>query len=111
MTGIFIVDMGINVVHLMPVQEFLHYPDDEWQKAFKDDPYIIDQYGINYLDIHDNWALADRFAVSNRDGRYSVDEKAYTARYSGLQKYLKTVIIPGLNRPIACCWAISPVTA
>ncbi|NNF03874.1 MAG: pullulanase [Rhodothermales bacterium] len=36
-------ELGINVVHLMPVQEFLHYPDDEWQAAFADDPYMIEQ--------------------------------------------------------------------
>lgn len=36
-------DLGVNVVHLMPVQEFLHYPDEEWQAAFSDDPYMIEQ--------------------------------------------------------------------
>ncbi len=29
----YLVDLGVNVVHLMPVQEFLHYPDEEWQEA------------------------------------------------------------------------------
>lgn len=38
-----LVDLGINVVHLMPVQEFLHFPDDEWQEAFADDPYMQEQ--------------------------------------------------------------------
>jgi pullulanase/glycogen debranching enzyme len=38
-----IVDLGVNVVHLMPVQEYLHYPDAEWQAAFADDPYMIEQ--------------------------------------------------------------------
>lgn len=33
--------------------------------------------GINYLDIHDNFALADQFGLSNWDGRFGVDEGAY----------------------------------
>ena len=35
-----LVDLGINVVHLLPMQEYLHYPDSEWQPAFKSDPYM-----------------------------------------------------------------------
>jgi pullulanase len=30
--------------------------------------------GISYLDIHDNWALADQFATRDWDGRLGVDE-------------------------------------
>jgi pullulanase/glycogen debranching enzyme len=33
--------------------------------------------GIKYLDIHDNWALADQFAEKNWDGRFGVDERAF----------------------------------
>ncbi len=36
----YLADLGINVVHLMPVQEFLHYPDDEWQDAFAGNEYM-----------------------------------------------------------------------
>ena len=32
--------LGINVLHLMPVQEFLHYPDSTWQAAFAGDPFM-----------------------------------------------------------------------
>jgi pullulanase/glycogen debranching enzyme len=32
---------------------------------------------INYLDIHDNYALADQFATINFDGRFGVDEANY----------------------------------
>ena len=35
--------LGINTVHLMPVQEYLHYPDDEWRAAFADDPFMREQ--------------------------------------------------------------------
>lgn len=30
----YLTNLGINVVHLLPVQEFLHYPDAEWQATF-----------------------------------------------------------------------------
>lgn len=36
----YLVDLGINVVHLMPVQEYLHYPDEEWKAAFGNDPFM-----------------------------------------------------------------------
>ena len=39
----YLVDLGINTVHLMPVQEYLHFPDDDWKSSFKDDPYMIEQ--------------------------------------------------------------------
>ena len=32
----YLVDLGVNVVHLMPLQEFLHFPDDEWRAVFRD---------------------------------------------------------------------------
>ena len=35
----YLADLGVNVVHLMPVQEYLHYPDAEWQAAFANDPF------------------------------------------------------------------------
>ncbi len=42
----YLIDLGINTVHLMPVQEYLHFPDDDWKASFEDDPYMIAQ-GIN----------------------------------------------------------------
>ncbi len=38
----YLLDLGINAVHLMPVQEFLHYPDAEWQSAFSKDPFMTE---------------------------------------------------------------------
>ena len=35
--------LGVNTVHLMPVQEFLHYPDAEWRAAFADDALMREQ--------------------------------------------------------------------
>lgn len=36
----YLVDLGINTVHLMPMQEYLHYPESWWKPAFKDDPFM-----------------------------------------------------------------------
>ena len=52
--------LGINVVHLQPVQEFLHYPDDVWQEAFADDAYMQE------MGIAEEWP---RRKVSTRIGR------------------------------------------
>jgi pullulanase len=43
-----IVELGVNVVHLLPMQEYLHYPDAEWRKAFANDPEM------------QAWGVADR---------------------------------------------------
>ncbi|MBT8402069.1 MAG: pullulanase, partial [Rhodothermia bacterium] len=61
----YLVDLGINVVHLMPVQEFLHYPDDEWQAAFRDDPYMIEQ-GVNLENYQWGYRTTHAFAVETR---------------------------------------------
>lgn len=61
-----LLDLGINVVHLMPLQEFLHYPDDEWQRAFADDDYMREQmvhesnYDWGYRTTH-AFAIESRF--------------------------------------------------
>ncbi|MEK9584272.1 MAG: alpha-amylase family glycosyl hydrolase, partial [Flavobacteriaceae bacterium] len=57
----YLIDLGINVVHLMPVQEYLHFPDEDWKASFKDDPYMIDQ-GValeNY-----QWGYRTTFAMA-----------------------------------------------
>ncbi len=61
----YLVNLGINVVHLMPVQEFLHFPDDEWQKAFMNDPYMIEQ-GINSENYQWGYRTTHAFAVETR---------------------------------------------
>ena len=60
-----LIDLGINVVHLMPVQEYLHYPDDEWQEAFKDDPYMTEQ-GVNLENYQWGYRTTHAFAIENR---------------------------------------------
>ncbi len=58
-------DLGINAVHLMPVQEYLHYPDKEWQAAFKDDPYMKAQ-GINLENYQWGYRTSHAFALESR---------------------------------------------
>ncbi|HHJ52143.1 MAG TPA: pullulanase, partial [Caldithrix abyssi] len=58
-------EFGINVVHLMPVQEYLHYPDAEWQKAFKVDPYMTAQ-GINLENYQWGYRTSHAFALESR---------------------------------------------
>ncbi|KAA3663059.1 MAG: pullulanase [Calditrichaeota bacterium] len=57
----YLVDLGINVVHLMPVQEYLHYPDDDWKASFKDDEYMISQ-GVNEENYQ--WGYRTSFAMA-----------------------------------------------
>ncbi|MBD3225276.1 MAG: pullulanase [Caldithrix sp.] len=60
-----LLDLDINVVHLMPVQEFLHYPDDQWQDAFANDPYMIEQ-GINNENYQWGYRTSHAFAIESR---------------------------------------------
>jgi pullulanase len=61
----YLIDLGINVVHLMPVQEFLHYPDDVWQATFADDPYMI-AGGVNLSSYEWGYRTTHSFAVETR---------------------------------------------
>lgn len=51
--------------------------------------------GINYLDIHDNWALADRFAKQDWDGRHGVDENRVKIAAALLFTSLGPLVIHG----------------
>ena len=31
----YLVELGINTVHLMPIQEYLHWPDEDWKSSFE----------------------------------------------------------------------------
>ncbi len=57
--------LGVNVVHLMPVQEFLHYPDAEWQAAFADDPFMQAQ-GVADENYQWGYRTTHAFAVESR---------------------------------------------
>ncbi len=60
-----LVDLGINVVHLMPVQEYLHYPDADWQAAFADDPFAR-RMGIDRENYQWGYRTTHAFAVESR---------------------------------------------
>lgn len=57
--------LGINAVHLMPMQEFIHYPDEEWRKAFEKDPYMKEQ-GINLTDYNWGYMTSHSFTIESR---------------------------------------------
>ena len=61
----YLTDLGVNVVHLMPVQEYLHYPDNEWREAFEDDDFARDM-GIDRENYQWGYRTTHAFAVESR---------------------------------------------
>jgi pullulanase/glycogen debranching enzyme len=61
----YLTQLGINAVHLMPVQEMLHWPKDEWEQAFKNDPYMIEQ-GVNKENYDWGYRTSHSFAIESR---------------------------------------------
>ncbi|GAB5534515.1 MAG: hypothetical protein Rubg2KO_07640 [Rubricoccaceae bacterium] len=57
--------LGINTVHLMPVQEYLHYPDEAWQAAFADDPFMQAQ-GVAEENYQWGYRTTHALAVESR---------------------------------------------
>lgn len=57
--------LGVNVVHLMPVQEFLHYPDDAWQAVMADDAFAR-AMGIDKENYQWGYRTTHAFAVESR---------------------------------------------
>ncbi|MEZ4827812.1 MAG: alpha-amylase family glycosyl hydrolase [Bacteroidia bacterium] len=76
-------NLGINVVHLMPVQEFLHYPDDDWRASFENDPFMIEQ-GINLENYQWGYRTSHAFAVENRFRRKGDDYGAEREQFRDL---------------------------
>ncbi len=61
----YLVNLGINVVHLMPVQEFMHYPDDMWRESFAQDPFM-QEMGIAEENYQWGYRTSHCFAVENK---------------------------------------------
>jgi pullulanase/glycogen debranching enzyme len=61
----YLVDLGVNVVHLMPVQEYLHYPDGDWQAAFAEDSFA-QAMGIDRENYQWGYRTTHAFAVESR---------------------------------------------
>lgn len=57
----YLVDLGVNVVHLMPVQEYLHYSDDEWTAAFGDDEFA---QSMGIADENYQWGYRTTYAFA-----------------------------------------------
>ncbi|MFT5515734.1 MAG: pullulanase [Rhodothermales bacterium] len=58
-------DLGVNVVHLLPMQEYLHYPDDQWQADLADDPFAKEM-GIDRENYQWGYRTTHAFAVESR---------------------------------------------
>lgn len=61
----YLVDLGINVLHLMPVQEYMHYPDEDWKASFANDSFMIEQ-GVATENYQWGYRTSHCFAVENR---------------------------------------------
>jgi pullulanase len=61
----YLVDLGVNVVHLMPVQEYLHYRDTEWRAVFGDDAFA-QAMGIDRENYQWGYRTTHAFAVESR---------------------------------------------
>lgn len=61
----YLLDLGINTVHLMPVQEYLHHQDEDWKASFKDDPYMIEQ-GVSEENYQWGYRTSHCFAIESR---------------------------------------------
>jgi pullulanase/glycogen debranching enzyme len=79
----YLIDLGINVVHLMPVQEFLHYPDSEWQSAFRDDPFMI-KHGVNLENYDWGYRTTHAFAIESRFRKRGTENGAEREQFRDL---------------------------
>lgn len=59
--------LGVNVVHLMPVQEYLHHPDQAWRARFAGDP-VMQALGIAEENYQWGYRTTHAFAIENRYG-------------------------------------------
>ena len=60
-----LVRLGVNTVHLLPVQEYLNYPDSTWSAAFHDDP-LMQRMGIADQNYQWGYRITHYLAVENR---------------------------------------------
>jgi len=61
----YLVDLGVNTVHLMPVQEFLHWQSADWRASFENDEYMK-MHGINLEWYEWGYRTSHAFAVESR---------------------------------------------
>jgi pullulanase len=78
-----IVDLGVNVVHLLPMQEFLHYPEAEWQAAFGNDP-EMKRLGVADRSYEWGYRTTHAFAIENTYRRGGSEYGAERAQFRDL---------------------------
>jgi Carbohydrate-binding module 48 (Isoamylase N-terminal domain)/Alpha amylase, catalytic domain len=78
-----IVDLGVNVVHLLPMQEFLHYPEAEWQAAFGNDP-EMKRLGVDQRSYEWGYRTTHAFAIENTYRQRGTDYGAERAQFRDL---------------------------
>ena len=78
-----LVELGINVVHLQPVQEFMHYPDKEWREHFQNDSYMTEQ-GINEENYQWGYRTSHALAIESRFREKGSDWGAQNAQFRDL---------------------------
>lgn len=61
----YLAGLGVNVVHLMPVQQYFRYPDDAWRAAFGNDPFARSM-GIADENYQWGYRTTHAFAVESR---------------------------------------------
>jgi pullulanase/glycogen debranching enzyme len=92
----YLADLGINAVHLMPVQEYLHYPDEQWQAVFAEDSFAeamaIDKenYQWGYRTTH-AFAVESRFR--SRDTESGVERDQFRTLVRAFHEHGIAVII------------------
>lgn len=79
----YLIALGINVVHLMPMQEYLHYPDAEWQAAFATNPFMK-EHGVNLENYDWGYRTTHAFAVETRFRRRDSEHGAQRDQFRDL---------------------------
>jgi len=75
--------LGVNVVHLMPVQEFLHYPDAAWRQVLGDDRFAKSM-AIDRENYQWGYRTTHAFAVESRYRSRGAEPGAERAQFQAL---------------------------
>lgn len=72
----YLTDLGVNTIHLLPVQEFLHWKSDDWKASFENDEYMK-LHGVNLESYEWGYRTTHAFAVESnyRQGTNHGDER------------------------------------
>lgn len=79
----YLADLGVNVVHLMPVQEYLHYPDQLWKRSLGGDPRMVD-LGVAEENYQWGYRTTHAFAIENRYREKGTDQGAQREQFRDL---------------------------